>query len=273
MKTKHSWAVYFLSLLTLAPINAYRALAALQTNQESANESLARWCLILLVIATLGIFFPLFFSKDSKEPISKISNCSTNILALISGLSILAGSVSSFVGVGSKKGLSNIIHFFVIILGILAGLTFISFFISHLQKKDILKSSLIHTAPMLWGIAWLLATKSDYDQVVVYPEDMLNMVVMGTFVFFFVYRAKISMQIESPKNRRNLFMSGMFASLFAFVYEVGNITKLSASTGFDFPNLFSTITNLSIVAYILSLLLSKTPQLKNNRPVVAAAAK
>jgi hypothetical protein len=261
MKTKHIWPIYFLFLLALIPLNAYRALNSTQSTQLLVFNGLGLYYALLMAVGVISLFFLSRFAKDAKEPISNHFGPMTNFLALAFGLALLVSSVSKFADISSIDGLSKISYFFTLILGILSAGVFGAVFISNMQKRDIFGSHyFLHAIPIFWCLCWLLSAKAEYDKSVVCVENMQNVILMGFVTFFLIYHTKILIQIPSKTNRRNLFGTGLVTSLFIFVYEAGTVATL-ATHGFTFSGVAATVCNLCLAAFILALLLEKTPEL------------
>jgi hypothetical protein len=59
------------------------------------------------------------------------------------------------------------------------------------------------------------------------------------------------MGIKSVTNRRNIMISGMLASIVAFSYEAGNITRFILNNSYDKNSLIVTSANIILGLYIL----------------------
>ena len=215
MKTKISWIMFIVSLVTIVPIKIYSSLS--QTGWE---RSILFAAVVTVLLLMCGL--PLYMDKNLPELPQIRKNYLLASLCVVIALSFLWGAVACVTDVKAYDRHPLILA----ILCLLSVITFIFMSICFFTGKNMFsKAQILIFPPVLWAGMLMVLFLSLSDNNI----DPYNVLLKSCMLMFLLYHSQIFVTSTDRNTTRRMFMFGMPTILAAIMYNVPLIISLASS--------------------------------------------
>ncbi len=253
MKTKISWIVFILSLVTIIPVKIYSSI-------NSLNWERTPMFAIIVAILLLMCGVPLYMAKDLPELPQVRKSFLLGIISCLTAVAFLWGAVACVTDIEAYDRHPLILS----ILCLLSAVTFIFMSISFFTCKNMFKNGqILIFFPVLWSGMLMILFLSLSDNNI----DPYNVLLKACMLMFLLYQSQIFVTSTDRNTTRRIFMFGMPTILSLIMYNVPLVVSLVKNNSLSFYSTTVATCGIEtlICLYILCLLFECQSQINSKK--------
>lgn len=260
MKVKHLWIPFAVFFALTVPLRVYQVLELINptTGFFPEGDFTLPLLLSLLAVFVLVLIVMCGFCKNVPNEYRIQKNIFAGVTACLAGALLLTDAASQLVHFVLAKG--NFQMLAVSIASVLAGAALITIGVCTFLGKNIFdRVPLFSLVTSLWCCVRLVTTFLNYTNYATTSNNMFDILGIVFLLLFFFTQAKLFAGLGDDKIVKRLFLFGLSAIVFVFVFNLPVILQdFLRVSSFNLTNLLPRLVDLALVFYILGMLIEMT---------------